>query len=36
LALHEPPVADWVVDVHERTLAAIRSGDQAGIELVMD
>lgn len=36
LALHEPPTADWVIDVHERTLAAIRSSDHARIEEVMD
>lgn len=36
LALHEPPVAEWVIDVHERTLEAIRSADDARIELVMD
>ena len=27
LALHEPPSPDWVIDIHERTLAAIRSAD---------
>jgi DNA-binding FadR family transcriptional regulator len=36
LALHEPPTASWVIDVHERTLAAIRSADHARIERVMD
>ncbi|MGC9220255.1 MAG: FadR/GntR family transcriptional regulator [Solirubrobacteraceae bacterium] len=36
MALHEPPVPTWVVDVHERTLAAIRSVDFALIEEVMD
>ena len=36
LALHEPPVAAWAIDVHERTLAAIRSADHARIERVMD
>ncbi len=36
LALHEPPTASWVVDVHERTLAAIRSCDHDRIEVVMD
>jgi len=36
LALHEPPTADWVIDVHERTLAAIRSSDHERIEEVMD
>ncbi len=36
LALHEPPVAAWVIDIHERTLAAIRSSDHDLIEQVMD
>ncbi|HET7121553.1 MAG TPA: FCD domain-containing protein [Solirubrobacterales bacterium] len=36
LALHEPPVAPWVIDIHERTLAAIRSADHQRIEEVMD
>lgn len=36
LALHEPPVPGWVIDVHTRTLAAIRSGDHDRIETVMD
>lgn len=36
LALHEPPIAPWVIDVHERTLAAIRSADHDRIEQVMD
>lgn len=36
LALHEPPVASWSIDVHERTLAAIRSADPERIERVMD
>lgn len=36
LALHEPPVAPWVIDIHERTLAAIRSADHARIDAVMD
>jgi DNA-binding FadR family transcriptional regulator len=36
LALHEPPTASWVIDVHERTLAAIRSADHDRIETVMD
>ena len=36
MALHAPPVPDWVIDVHERTLAAIRSADFAAIDLVMD
>jgi GntR family transcriptional regulator, transcriptional repressor for pyruvate dehydrogenase complex len=36
LAMHEPPVAPWVLDIHERTLAAIRSADHERIERVMD
>lgn len=36
LAMHEPPTARWVIDVHERTLAAIRSADHDRIEQVMD
>jgi DNA-binding FadR family transcriptional regulator len=36
LALHEPPTATWVIDIHERTLAAIRSADHERIERVMD
>jgi DNA-binding FadR family transcriptional regulator len=34
-AMHQP-IADWVIDVHERTLAAIRSGRPALIDAVMD
>jgi GntR family transcriptional regulator, transcriptional repressor for pyruvate dehydrogenase complex len=36
LALHEPPTANWVIDIHERTLAAVRSSDHRRIDLVMD
>jgi DNA-binding FadR family transcriptional regulator len=36
IAMHEPPTAAWVIDVHERTLGAIRSADHARIEQVMD
>ena len=36
MALHEPPIPEWVIDVHERTLAAIRSADHQRIERVMD
>jgi GntR family transcriptional repressor for pyruvate dehydrogenase complex len=35
-AMHQPPIAEWVIDVHERTLAAIRSVDYPRIEIVMD
>ena len=36
LALRQPPIPEWVVDIHERTLAALRSKDPALIEEVMD
>ena len=36
LALHQAPIPEWVIDIHERTLAAIRSADHERIELVMD
>jgi DNA-binding FadR family transcriptional regulator len=36
LALRQPPIPEWVVDIHERTLAALRAGDQAAIAAVMD
>jgi DNA-binding FadR family transcriptional regulator len=36
MAVHAPPVPDWVIDVHERTLSAIRSADFPAIEAVMD
>jgi GntR family transcriptional repressor for pyruvate dehydrogenase complex len=36
LALRQPPIPEWVVDIHERTLAALRSGDEAAIAAVMD
>ncbi len=36
LAVHEPPTVPWVIDIHERTLAAIRSADHDRIERVMD
>ncbi len=36
MALHVELVPDWTIDVHERTLAAIRSADPERIELVMD
>src|SRR3954465_8065094 len=36
MALHQAPIPDWVVDIHERTLAAIRSADHNRIEIVMD
>jgi GntR family transcriptional repressor for pyruvate dehydrogenase complex len=36
MAVHAPLVPDWVLDVHERTLAAIRSADFDLIDQVMD
>ena len=36
MAVHAPLVPDWVISIHERTLAAIRSADFALIDEVMD
>jgi GntR family transcriptional regulator, transcriptional repressor for pyruvate dehydrogenase complex len=36
MALHVELVPDWTIDVHERTLHAIRSADAERIEIVMD
>ena len=36
MALREPPIPGWVIEIHEKTLAAIRSADQRVIEIVMD
>jgi len=36
MAVHAPLVPDWVIDIHERTLAAIRSHDFPLIDDVMD
>lgn len=36
IAIHEPPIPAWMIDIHERTLAAIRSADHQRIEVVMD
>jgi GntR family transcriptional regulator, transcriptional repressor for pyruvate dehydrogenase complex len=36
MAVHAPPVADWAIDIHERTLGAIRTADFEQIEDVMD
>jgi DNA-binding FadR family transcriptional regulator len=36
MAVHEPPVFDWSIDIHERTLSAIRSRDMNEIDDVMD
>ena len=36
MAMHAPLVPDWTIDIHERTLAAIRAADFPLIESVMD
>jgi DNA-binding FadR family transcriptional regulator len=36
MAMHHEPVAMWAVEIHERTLAAIRSGDLEAVDTVMD
>jgi DNA-binding FadR family transcriptional regulator len=36
MAMHHETVPEWVLDVHERTLAAIRSGDLDAVDRVMD
>jgi GntR family transcriptional repressor for pyruvate dehydrogenase complex len=36
MAVHAPLVPDWVIDIHERTLAAIRGHDFTLIDEVMD
>jgi DNA-binding FadR family transcriptional regulator len=36
MAMHAPLVPDWTIDIHERTLSAIRSADFVLIDEVMD
>jgi GntR family transcriptional repressor for pyruvate dehydrogenase complex len=36
MAMHLPLVPSWTIDIHERTLAAVRSGDLEEVEAVMD
>lgn len=36
LALRLPPIPEWVIHIHERTLDALRSGDVAVVDEVMD
>ena len=36
MAMHRETVPDWSIDIHERTLAAIRSGDLDRVDEVMD
>jgi len=35
MAMHAPAVPEWTIDIHERTLAAVRSGDLGQVETVM-
>ena len=35
MAMHAPLVPDWTIEIHERTLAAVRSADFALIDQVM-
>jgi DNA-binding FadR family transcriptional regulator len=35
MVMHVPLVADWTIDIHERTLGAIKAGDLERIEAVM-
>jgi len=34
MAMHVPTVPEWIIDIHERTLTAVRSGE--GLDEVMD
>ena len=36
MAMHVPLVPEWTIEIHERTLAALRSGDPDEVEAVMD
>ncbi|MDX6700812.1 MAG: GntR family transcriptional regulator, transcriptional repressor for pyruvate dehydrogenase complex [Baekduia sp.] len=36
MAMHLPLVPEWTIEIHERTVAAVRSGDLAEVEAVMD
>jgi DNA-binding FadR family transcriptional regulator len=36
MAMHAPTVPDWTIEIHERTLAAVRSSDFVLIDSVMD
>jgi GntR family transcriptional repressor for pyruvate dehydrogenase complex len=36
MAMHLPLVPGWTIDIHERTLAAVRSGDLDAVAIVMD
>ena len=36
MAMHAPLVPDWTIEIHERTLSAVRAADFALIDTVMD
>jgi len=36
MAMHLPLVPEWTIQIHERTVAAVRSGDLVEVESVMD
>jgi GntR family transcriptional repressor for pyruvate dehydrogenase complex len=36
MAMHRETVPDWSIDIHERTLASVRSGDLDTVDAVMD
>jgi DNA-binding FadR family transcriptional regulator len=36
MAVHVPRMSSWTLDIHQRTLDAIRACDQQAIELAMD
>jgi GntR family transcriptional repressor for pyruvate dehydrogenase complex len=36
MAMHLPLVPEWTIDIHERTLEAVRSGDLGRVDEVMD
>ena len=36
MAMHLPLVPEWTIQIHERTVAAVRSGDLEAVERVMD
>ncbi|MCW2998937.1 MAG: GntR domain protein [Solirubrobacterales bacterium] len=36
MAIHQPPTVEWSLDIHQQTVDAIRSGDMARIDAVMD
>jgi DNA-binding FadR family transcriptional regulator len=36
MAMHLPLVPEWTIEIHEKTVAAVRSGDLMEVEVVMD